>query len=353
MTVESGGPTASIDLGGHRRNLELIGTRVAPSGVMAVVKADGYGHGLLPMARSAVAAGIRWLGSLDVATALDLRAGGIDDETAVFAWLLSPTDDLKSAIDAGVDLGVSTVAELEAIARAEPTIPARVHLKIDTGLHRNGASPDDWPGLVTRAVELETAGTVDLVGVWSHISEASDDDDTVSITRFHDAIALAQAIGADFELRHLAASAASFARADARFDLVRVGAFGYGIAPGGGVGPARLGLTPVMTLSAPVLAVSGGYATLGIGYGHGISSAVVETVPVAIDGIRHPIVSIDRDSLRVMIGETPVVAGERALLWGPGTHGEATLQEWADALGTIGEELVTRLSDTVARTYTP
>ncbi len=345
------GPVATIDLAAHRRNLELIATRVAPSSVMAVVKADAYGHGLLPLAHNAVRTGVRWLGSLDVDTALALRAGGIDDETAVFAWLLSPTDDLRVAIDAGIDLGISTLAELSAVQRAEAPVAARVHLKIDTGLHRNGASPEDWPALVTRAVELETAGVVDLVGVWSHISEASDDDDTVSITRFHDAIALAQAIGADFEIRHLAASAASFSRPDARFDLVRVGAFGYGIAPGGGVGPAALGLTPVMTLSAPVLSVAEGYATIGIGYGHGVSTAAVERVEVAIDGLRHPIVSLDRDRMRVMVGSAPVVAGERALLFGPGAHGEATLQEWADALGTIGEELVTRLTAAVERDY--
>ena len=345
------GPVAHVDLAAYRRNLEMIATRVAPSGVMAVVKANAYGHGLLALARTAVDGGIRWLGSLDIPTALELRAAGIDDETAVFAWLIGPSDDLRAAIDAGIDLGVSTIAELDAVLRAESASIARLHLKIDTGLHRNGASAEDWPALVSRAVELESDGIVELVGVWSHISEASDDDDTVSITRFHDAIALAQALGADFEIRHLAASAAAFARADARFDLVRIGAFGYGIAPGGGVTPAQLGLVPAMTLSAPVLTAADGYAALGIGFSHGISSALAERVTVTIDGLRYPIVSIERDRTLVLIGDAPVVAGERAVLFGPGGHGEATLQEWADALDTIGEEIVTRLSFDIPRIY--
>jgi alanine racemase len=345
------GAEAVIDLAAYRRNLAAVISRVAPARVMAVIKADAYGHGLLPLGLAAVESGISWLGALDIVTALELRADGIGDEVAVFAWLLAPGDRYLSAIDAGIDLGISTVEQLEEIAAAGASAPARIHLKIDTGLHRNGATVEDWPALVTRAVELDREGVADLVGVWTHIAEASDEEDTAAIGRFHEAIAVAQSLGAAFDVRHLGASAAGFARADARFDLVRIGAFSYGIAPGDGITPASLGLVPVMTLSAPVLSVGSGTAVVGIGYGDGISSAVAGAVSVAVGGERYPVTSIELDRLTLDIGEASIDQGERALLFGRGDNGEATLQEWADALGTIGEEIVTRLSSRIPRRY--
>ncbi|MES2171844.1 MAG: alanine racemase, partial [Actinomycetota bacterium] len=324
---------ATIDLGAYRRNLATIASTVAPASVMAVVKADAYGHGLLPVARAAFESGIRWFGSLDIATGLALRDGGIDEEAAILAWLFGVDEDYAAAIDAGVDLGISTVAQLEQITAAGDG--ARLHLKIDTGLHRNGASLTDWPQLVSRAVELVKAGRIDLVGVFTHIAEASDDEDSLAIARFHDAIAIAQRLGAAFEVRHLAASAASFARADARFDLVRVGAFAYGIAPGGGIGPHELGLAPVMTLTAPVVVSGEQSSVIGIGLAHGISSAVVGAVSVALGGRLHPVTTIDAGTMTVA---GPGGMGDTAVLFGTGLRGEQTLQQWADATGTIGEE---------------
>lgn len=339
---------ARIDLAAYRRNLATIATRVAPASVMAVVKADAYGHGLLPMARAALEAGIRWFGSLDIATGLALRAGGVGDESSILAWLLGPDEDYAAAVDAQIDLGISTIAQLESIAAAAHDSSARLHLKIDTGLHRNGSSAADWPRLVSRAVELSTAGRVELVGVFTHIAEASFDEDSAAIERFHEAIAVAESLGAAFEVRHLAASAASFARGDARFDLVRIGAFGYGIAPGDGVGPAELGLTPVMTLTARVVESVDESSVLGIGLADGISSAVVGAVSVALDGRRYGVIAIDAGTMTVA---GPGRRGDNAVLFGAGLRGEQTLQEWADATGTIGEEIVTRLTARVTRTY--
>lgn len=342
---------ATVDLGAYVLNLAAMRSRVAPAELMAVVKADAYGHGLVRVARTAVAAGIHWLGSLDIDTALRLRAEGVGEETAVFAWLLGPDEDYRAAVEAGVDLGVSTLRQLDEIAAAGAPDPARVHLKIDTGLHRNGASERDWPALVTRALELEATDRVELIGLWTHIAEASEREDSRAIERFHAAIAVAQSLGAEVEVRHLAASAAAYQRADARFDLVRIGAFGYGIAPGGGVSPADLGLMPVLTLTAPVYAVDGGRAEIAIGFGDGISSAVAGRVGLAIRGVRLPIVAIGVDSLSAEIGGALIERGDLAYLFGSGEHGEATLQEWADDLGTIGEELVTRLSPRIPRRY--
>ena len=343
--------TIVVDLGAYARNLDTLRARVAPAKLMAVVKSDGYGHGLATIAHSAVANGVTWLGSLDIATGLRLREAGIGDDIAIFAWLLGPHDDFRAAIDAGIDLGISTVEQLDQIAQAGAVTPARLHLKIDTGLHRNGATEDEWPALVRRALELERAGVADFHAVWTHIAEASDEEDSAAIARFDQAVKVAEGCGASIRLRHLAASAAGLARADARFDLVRIGAFSYGISPGGGIAPSTLGIVPVMTLSAPVLTVSDGLAKLGIGYADGISSAAVGVLDVAISGRRYPIVAVGLDRIVVEVGDDTVRPLDRGILFGNGSHGEATLQEWGDALESIGEEVVTRLSPRIQRQY--
>ncbi|MET4705609.1 alanine racemase [Frigoribacterium sp. UYMn621] len=345
MTV----PTATVDLSAYRRNLARLSERIAPAALMAVVKADAYGHGLVPVARAAVEAGLGWIGSLDIETGLILRENGIPREVAVFTWLLGPGEDYAAAIEAELDLGVSTIGQLEAIAGAGAPLRARVHLKIDTGLHRNGASIHEWPGLVARAIEL--SDRVELVGAWTHIAEASDDDDSIAIERFTTAVAVAEGLGARFAVRHLAASAAAFARADARFDLVRIGAFSYGISPGGGITPSSLWLEPVMTLTAPVIAVRDGLATVGIGFGDGIPSAAAGVLQLSIYGRLHEIVAVHIDTLVVETGEALVRSGDTAVLFGSGADGEPTLQEWADELGTIGEEIVTRLSPRIRRRF--
>ena len=343
----------SVDLVAYARNLDAIRTRVAPAELMAVLKSDGYGHGLLPIARAATAAGITALGALDIDTSLRLRDAGIGDEVLIFAWLIAPDDDLGAAVAAGIDLGVSSLDELNRAAAAASVRSdgrrARVHLKIDTGLHRNGVSPEQWPAVVERAVWLRDS--IDLVGIWTHIAEASDEEDTDAITRFHSAVAVAQAVGAEPQLRHLAASAASYYRADSRFDLVRVGAFGYGISPGGGITPSELGLTPVMTLTATVDSVGDGVARLAIGSGDGVSSGAAGVVSVAVDGRRYPVIDVGLDWIGLADPNGVLRCGDEAVLFGPGTHGEATLQEWADATGTIGEEIVTRLSLDIPRLY--
>jgi alanine racemase len=338
MTV----PTATVDLSAYRRNLARLSERIAPAALMAVVKADAYGHGLVPVARAAVEAGLGWIGSLDIETGLILRENGIPREVAVFTWLLGPGEDYAAAIEAELDLGVSTIGQLEAIADAGASLRARVH-------HRNGASIHEWPGLVARAIEL--SDRVELVGAWTHIAEASDDDDSIAIERFTTAVAVAEGLGARFAVRHLAASAAAFARADARFDLVRIGAFSYGISPGGGITPSSLWLEPVMTLTAPVIAVRDGLATVGIGFGDGIPSAAAGVLQLSIDGRLHEIVAVHIDTLVVETGEALVRSGDTAVLFGSGADGEPTLQEWADELGTIGEEIVTRLSPRIRRRF--
>ena len=330
-----------VNLGAYRRNLALLATRIAPAEMMAVVKADAYGHGLVPIAQTAVDAGVSWLGALDTTTALELRAAGIGPTTAVFAWHLAPDEDYRAVIDSAIDLGVSTLDQLEGIAHSGASERARVHLKIDTGLHRNGASAEDWPGLVRRALALHSDGTIELYGVWTHIAEASYEEDSAAIRRFTDAITAAETLGARFTLRHLAASAAGFEREDCRFDLVRFGAFGYGVSPGGGVTAAELGLEPVMSLRSTAVMADDATAVIPLGYGDGISSRATGRVNILVDGALRLIAEMGLDRMTVA-GEV-IRPGAEVILFGSGTSGEWTLQQWADATGTIGEEIVARL----------
>lgn len=344
------GAVAAVDLAAIRRNLELLSARAAPAKVMAVVKADAYGHGLVEVARAAIAAGIDWLGTLDVSSALELRSNGVGEDVGLFAWFFDLDEDFAPAIDAGIDLGVSTVWQLEQIASAGAERRARVHLKVDTGLHRGGARAEEWPELVASA--LARRDRLDTVGVWSHLAEASDSDDDLSIEQFRAAIAEAERLGASFTLRHIAASAPAYGRPSTRFDLVRIGAFAYGIAPGDGVTAASLGLEPAMTLSAPVVDVTGSIARIAVGFGDGLSSAAAGRAELSIRGRRFPIDEVAVDCLTITVDEEGVLPGDTAILFGPGSRGEPTLQEWGDRTGTIGEEIVVRLAPSLPRVFT-
>ncbi|SKA85404.1 alanine racemase [Agreia bicolorata] len=345
-----------IDLGALRHNLGVLTTRVAPSQVMVVVKNDAYGHGLVDVARTAVDAGVSWIGALDVPTALALREAGISPPTRIFAWLLDPAEDLGPAISASIDLGISTVDQLHTISAAGRPDAARVHLKIDTGLHRNGATVDDWPGLVSHARALENQGIVEIVAVWTHIAEANDHEDSLSIARFEKAVDVARELGVRAPLRHLAASAAGFARSDARFDLVRFGAFVYGLPPGDGPSAESMGLRQVMTMRAPVTAIDvlpdgRRRASIDLGFADGISTLAPGRIGVAVRGRRHPIVlPLEVDRTWIDLGdESDVIVGDLVTVWGDGSAGEPTLQEWGNATDTMSEELVVRLNPRVPR----
>jgi alanine racemase len=347
-----------IDLHALRHNIRRLAAVVAPSEVMVVVKNDAYGHGLIEVARASVDAGVSWIGALDLPTALTLRTVGITPPTRIFAWLIDPLENLEPAISASIDLGVSTVAQLDAISASRAPAVARVHLKIDTGLHRNGALAEEWPGLVTRALELQRSGVVEIVAVWTHIAEANDHEDSLSIVRFEGAVDAAVELGVTAPLRHLAASAAGFARSDARFDLVRFGAFAYGLPPGDGPSALEMDLRQVMTLRARVTAVEGrpdGHrvASIDLGFADGLSTRAPGRVAVAVNGRRRSIVApLEVDRAWFDLGtDDDVAVGDTVTLWGDGSAGESTLQEWGDATGTMSEELVVRLNRHIPRRF--
>jgi len=349
---------ARVDLKRFDANLRTVRSRVSPAETMFVVKNDAYGHGAEVLVPRAVEHGVNWIGALDVETALRVRSL-VGEGPRVFAWLLSGRDDLAAAHDAGIDLGVGDRGVLEAAASAATARPIRVHLKIDTGLNRNGVRVEDWRPFVTRAAQLQSEGRISVEGVWSHISEASDEDDDQARSRFDSALSSAEAAGLAPEYRHLAASAASFLRAEFRYDLVRVGAFVYGISPAGGPHEPELGISPVMSLRTRVVDVRDGEAILPIGGWHGVPSSIAgrgadpgaqgSTVGAGIRGTRHPVLRIGRDWMSVLADDAAV--GDEAVLFGPGDDGEPTATEWAEAIDTIGEEIVLKVDRRIPRTY--
>jgi alanine racemase len=340
---------ARVDLSRFDANLREVRGRVAPAETMFVVKNDAYGHGADVLVPRAVAAGVRWIGALDVEAALRVRDLA-DDAVRVFAWLLSTRDDLAAADAAGIDLGVGDRAVLEAAASAATARPMRVHLKIDTGLNRNGVRGEDWMPFVARAAELQNEGRIAVEGVWSHISEASDADDDEARFRFDTAVATAESAGLAPEFRHLAASAASFLRAEFRYDLVRVGAFVYGISPAGGPHEAELGISPVMSLRTRVVEVRDGRAILPLGAWHGVPSTAAGTASVGLLGHAQPVDRIEREWMSVTCADAR--PGDVAVLFGPGDDGEPTATQWAEGIDTIGEEIVLKVDRRIPRVYT-
>jgi alanine racemase len=276
-----------------------------------------------------------------VPAALALRDAGLT--APIFAWLHGPQTDFGAAIDADVDLGISALWQLDAVLAADRDVPARLHLKIDTGLHRNGASPEDWPALVAATVKEQRAGRVVLVGLWSHLADASPEADAMALDEFRKAVEVARELGAEPELLHLAASSAGIRMPEARLDLVRFGIAAYGISPFDDRSGRDLGLRPVMAIRAPVLQLSDGVATIGVGSGDGIHPPAVGQAEVLVGGERRRIIRLDVDSLSVDVDGLQVAIGDEVAVFGSGDGGEPTAEEWARWAGTIGDEIVVRV----------
>lgn len=349
------GATANISLDALRANVGLLSAAVAPAQTMLAVKSDAYGHGLLPCVRAGLEAGAASLGVLEIGTGLGLRRAGVD--VPLFAWMHGAAADFRSAIEQRIDLGVSFAWQLDAIAdaarRADGGAPARVHLKIDTGLHRSGANREDWRDLVERAVALERTGEVRVAAAWSHLSDTSMDADLEALARFEAAVAEARSLGADFELLHLAASSAGLDLPAARFDLVRFGIAAYGISPFHDRSGRDLGLVPVMTLTAPVTAVDGDRAVVGIGIGDGLQSLAGAERWFLVGGRRVRVTSVGVDESIVSLEGARTHIGDEAIVFGPGDAGEPTAEEWAHWNDTVGDELVTGVTARVPRIPSP
>lgn len=356
--------SAVVDLDAVAANTRLI-RETAGTPVMAVVKADGFGHGLLPVARAALDGGATWLGVTTLDEALELRHAGVP--APVLSWLHLPDEDFGTAIGEGVDLGVSSVEHLRSIVAAAGEAPARVHLKIDTGLSRNGAVTESWGELVDEAWRYEMAGAVHVRGVWSHLHTA-EEPETVpeQVRRFEMALARANRAGLRPTVRHLANSAAALTLPATRYDLVRAGIALYGVEP------AHPGLRPAMTLRARAVQVKRVPAGTGVSYGHDHVTARATTlvlVPLGFaDGVPrlagahgaqvwfrgacHPVVGrIAMDQFVVDVGDTPAHVGDEIVLFGPGDEGEPTAVDWARWAGTNPHEILTGIGPRVPRRH--
>lgn len=348
----------SVDLAAIGHNVALLARRAGDSGAstMAVVKADGYGHGAVATARTALDSGASWLGVCTLDEGLRLREAGIT--APVLAWLHTPDTDFALAHEAGIDVSVASCRALEAVRAAAPR--ARVHLKVDTGLSRNGAQPADWADLVDLAVKTG----MDVVSVWSHLAHADAPDHPMidqQAGRFDDAYRYAVDAGLA-PMRHLANSAATLTRPDLHLDLVRPGIAVYGLSPV----PERgdFGLRPAMTLRARVVLVKRVPAGEGVSYGHTWTAPTATTlalvpvgyadgVPRALGGrlrvllggeLRDVVGRVCMDQVVVDCGDAEVCEGDEVVFFGPGDRGEPTAQDWADVLGTIHYEVVTGMA---------
>lgn len=365
---------AVVDLDAIEANARILVEAARGARVMAVVKADAYGHGAVPVSLAALRGGADALGVTTVAEALQLRSAGIDAE--ILAWLYSAGDDVRAALEANVDLAVPSPGHLDTVldAARHTGRRARITPKIDTGLARSGITLDDWPGVLDRLVEASRAGLVEVTGLMAHFAHADDPGNPVidqQVDRLHACVRQARGAGLDCPVNHHANSAATLTRPEDGFEMVRPGIALYGLSPV----DEGFGLVPAMTFSAEVLMVKRIAEGQGVSYGHtwhsprdttvalvaagyadGVWRLLSGKLDVAIDGVRYPNVGrVCMDQFVVDLGPDggadghTVRAGDTAVLFGTGEDGGPTAAEWAQTLGTIHYEVVTAVRGRAAR----
>ncbi|MFK0222923.1 alanine racemase [Streptomyces vinaceus] len=371
--AERGGLSeAVVDLEAIAHNTRVLAAH-ARGAVMAVVKADGFGHGAVPVARAALAHGAGWLGVTSSAEALVLREAGIT--APVLAWMHVPDEDFTPALRERVDLSVSSVTHLRAIAACADTVGAGavVHLKVDTGLHRNGACAADLPRLLEAAAELQQRGLVHVRGLWSHLIHPDDPAHPATasqIRAFNTATERARAAGLEPELLHLANSAAALAAPETHYDMVRAGLALYGIEP---VRDREFGLRPAMTLRGRIIMSRRVEPGEGVGYGHdhttteptalalvplgyadGLPRSASGRAEIQVGGVRTQVVGrIAMDQCVVDTGAEQVSIGDEAVVFGAGADDEPTAVDWASWAGRTPPEILTGVGTRVPRRYLP
>ena len=395
--------SAAVDLAAIRHNLGVLRAAAPGALQLATVKANAYGHGLIPVARAALDGGADWLGVAQLAEAFTLRrgldeAGTARAEAPILAWISTSSSDFAAAIEADIDLSVSwtwVLADICAAAR-EVGRPARVHVKIDTGMSRAGSTLADLPALASALRMAADDGLVDVVGAWSHMSRADDPSEagnasTASHVRiFEEGLAILADAGVTPRIRHLSATSGILWHPEAHYDMVRAGIGLYGLSPDPAVATAeQLGLIPALELRAPLTSVKvieeGTPASYGgtwvaptrrwiglvpLGYGDGILRAVSNKARVVVHTASGPfnaplIGRVCMDQFMVDLGpvegspgtptarsgQAPAIPGDMATLFGSGIGGEALADDWAQAAGTINYEIVTHLGAHIPRIY--
>lgn len=367
--------TADIDLGRLSRNVETLKRKINGPALMAIVKANAYGHGLVQSAQAAKRGGADWLATALLEEAIDLRNAGVTGP--ILTWLNTLDDRFEECISKDIDLGINSLESLSAISAAAGKVgkPARVQVKVDTGLGRNGVTLDELPNLISALKQAQSAGQVKVVGVFSHFAYADEPSNPTigeQINNFK--IAVDALTGANFELevKHLSNSAATLGLPHTYNNLVRPGLAIYGISPSPEVGEAtEHDLKPVMRLRAPIILVKDVPAGTGVSYAHqyhtknqtklalipagyadGIPRAASNKGPLLIDGKRFTISGrVCMDQFVVDIGDANVKPGDQAVLFGDPATGEPSVNDWAEAAGTINYEIITRIGPRVFRNY--
>jgi alanine racemase len=366
---------AYIETAAITANVRALRKVAAGARLLAVLKADGYGHGLVPAARAALAGGADYLGTAVLEEAFEVRAAGIT--APLFSWLAAPGAPYARAIAEDIELAAYSLDQLREIADAARAASgvARIHLKIDTGMWRGGAAIEDWPALCTAARELEAAGRIRVLGIWSHLACADEPGHpsvAAQLRVFAHAIEVARSLGLDPQLCHIANSAATLASPEAHFDMVRTGIAVYGVNPL--PEPERATcpeLRPAMTLGAAVVQTKRAPAGAGVSYGHtestqrdttlavvalgyadGVFRSASSAGPVQVGAARYRVLGrVCMDQFVIDVADDDVAPGDAALLFGPGDAGEPHVEQWAEASGTIPYEILTRVGTRVPRIY--
>ena len=395
--------SAVVDLAAIKHNLSVLRAAAPDALQLATVKANAYGHGLVPVALAALDGGADWLGVAQLAEAFALRRG-LDEagvaraDAPILAWISTSSSDFAAAIEADIDLSVSwtwVLADICAAARAVGR-PARVHVKIDTGMSRAGSTLADLPALASALRMAADDGLVDIVGAWSHMSRADDPSEagnasTASHVRiFEEGLAILADAGITPRIRHLSATSGILWHPEAHYDMVRVGIGLYGLSPDPAVATAEeLGLIPALELSAPLTSVKvieeGTPASYGgtwvaptrrwiglvpLGYGDGIFRAASNKARVVVRTeaglLNAPLIGrVCMDQFMVDLGpaqgepgtptarsgQAPAAPGDTAILLGSSALGEPLADDWAQAAGTINYEIVTNLGAHIPRIY--
>jgi alanine racemase len=366
---------AEVDLSAIAHNLKLIKDKTKVE-VLAVVKADAYGHGLIPVAKAAVAAGADWLGTALLEEGIALRAGGV--KTPLICWLTPLGEDLKLAIKNNIDLSVSSVELLEEVidaGRAANIVP-RIHLEVDTGMTRGGVR-SQWPEFVSQIATAVKDNGVEVVGLWSHFARADEPDQSFNqqqLDTFHKRLATLIAQGINPQFIHIANSAAALTNNEAAKNIVRWGIGLYGLSPDvNTLGDSKkFNLKPAMKLKAKLHLVKdaeagakvgyGGTATVAkdtkigivaMGYADGIPRNASDLAGVFVAGHRAPLLGrVSMDQFVVNLGaNSNAKTGDEVVIFGDGALGEYTVDDWASASGTINYEIVTRIGPRVPRIY--
>lgn len=365
--------TATVDLGAIAHNLDVLRT-ASNAAVMAVVKADAYGHGAVPVAKAALAAGAAELGVAHITEARALRAAGV--VAPITAWLHAPGADFEGAITDHIEVALSSSRQLDAVVDAARAtgIAASVTAKVDTGLNRSGVAADEWDDFAERIAKAHAEGAVVVRAVMCHLARGDEPDHPLNseqAVRLDAAAADLARLGAAPEIMHIANSPAALTRPDLARDMVRPGIAIYGRSPVPELGD--FGLIPAMTLSAPVALVKKVAAGQGVSYSHTWIAPCDTVVAVVPAGYADGVPRLLSGRIRVRIGErlfdgigricmdqfvidlgpdgAGVREGDEVELFGTGAHGGITAKDWADAIGTIDYEIISQVGNRAVRRY--